>query len=198
MIASQQKKHQRIIALTSMIMITSASLSLSPAQARPGFHGPGPGIAPIIQVGALAYLFVDGLFYKRGPKGYIVAQAPIGATITALPPGSVLVTIDGNLYYTCSGTFYQSTPEGYVVVSQPVKQVNPEVRIGQELLVTVDVLNVRSGPGLTFETVGQLTKHEVIRVEGLRTDWFFVRLKDGTTGWIKNIYTTSIHSGAKG
>lgn len=199
MITSQQKKHQRIIAITSMIMITSASLSLSTAQARPGFHGgPGPGIAPIIQVGALAYLFVDGLFYKHGPKGYIVAQAPIGATITALPPGSVLVTIDGNLYYTCSGTFYQSTPEGYVVVSQPVKQVNPEVRIAQELLVTVDLLNVRSGPGLKFETVGQLTKHEVIRVEALRTDWVFVRLKDGTRGWIKTIYTTSIHSGAKG
>lgn len=198
MITSKQKRYHRIIAITSTIMLTSASLSLSTAQARPGFHGGPPGLAPIIQVGALAYLFVDGLFYRHGPKGYIVAPAPIGGTITTLPPGTVLVTIDGNLYYTCSGTFYQKVPEGYAVVSQPIKQINPEVAIGQELLVTVDLLNVRSGPGLTFETVGQLTKHEVIRVEALSADWVLVRLKDETTGWIKTVYTASIHSGAKG
>ena len=203
MITSKWKKYLRTITITSTILITSASLSLSPAQARPGFPGgPGPGPIPgidtIIHVGALAYLFVDGLFYRHGPKGYIVASPPLGAMITTLPPAAVLVTIDGQSYYTCSGAFYKQAPEGYVVVSQPTKQVNPEIGIGQELLVAVDLLNVRSGPGLNYEPVGQLQKHEVIRVEAVSSNWVLVRLQDNSSGWVKTSYTSIIQSAAKG
>ncbi len=175
----------------------STTFSASAAFARRGFPGPG-GPHHIIHVGALAYLFMDGLFYRHSPKGYIVAPAPLGATINVLPPAAVMVTIDGDSYYTCSGVFYKQIPSGYVVVSQPVRQINPDIAIGQELQVTVDLLNVRSGPGLNYEPVCQIRKDEVVRVEALSSNWCLVRLKDKTTGWIKSAYTSVIYSGAKG
>jgi len=109
-----------------------------------------------------------------------------------------MVSIDGLPYYSCSGIFYKQVPEGYVVISQPVKQVSTEVGIGQELLVQVNLLNIRSGPSLKFEPVGQLKKHQIVRVEALSSDWALIRFGDNMTGWIKTEYTSAIESGAKG
>ena len=44
-------------------------------------------------------------------------QAPVGATVTTLPPGSQTVVINettNNYYY--AGTYYEKKPDGYTVV----------------------------------------------------------------------------------
>ena len=207
----KHKNYSRFIIITASTFILSITCLTSPVMAKPGFPGgpgpgprlglgpgPGPGFYTMVSVGAMAYFFMDGLFYRQGPKGYIVAPAPVGAVITALPPAAYMVSIDGQPFYSCSGIFYKQVPQGYVVVSQPVKQISPEVIIGQELLVTAKLLNIRSGPGLNYNTVGQLKKHQIIRVEAVSADWALIRLTGNATGWVKTEYTAPINSGAKG
>ncbi len=196
MFIKQRERYQIITAITTTTLLISALIPGTLCHAKPG--GPGPGFHSIIHVGSMAFIFMDGLFYRRGPKGYIVAPAPLGATIPALPPAAILVTIDGEAYYNCSGVLYKQTPAGYLVVSEPVKQVDPEISVGCDLLVTADVLNVRSGPGLHFDPVGQLEKEKVVRVEAVSANWALVRLSDSSSGWIKIKYTAVIQSGAKG
>lgn len=198
MFTKQRKRYRRIAVITTTTVVLSVSILGQPAYARPGGPGPGPGFHSIVPLGAMAFFFMDGLFYRRGPKGYIVAPAPMGVIIPALPPTAILVTIDGEPYYNCSGVFYKPTPEGYLVVSQPVKQVHPEISIGKDLLITAELLNVRSAPGLNFDVVGQLKKDNVVRVEAVSANWTLVRLPDDTTGWIKSEYTAVIQTGAKG
>ncbi|BHH85871.1 DUF6515 family protein [Desulforhopalus sp. 52FAK] len=209
MVTVQHKKYSRFIVIAVSSFVLSITCLVSPVMATPGYpggrgpgprlgFGPGPGLYTMVSVGAMAYFFMDGLFYRQGPKGYIVAPAPVGAVITALPPAAYMVTIDGQPFYSCSGIFYKQVPQGYIVVSQPVKHISPEVAIGQELLVTAQLLNIRLGPGLNYSTVGQLKKHDIIRVEAVSEGWVLIRLSDDTTGWIKTEYTAAIDSDVKG
>ncbi|MGD8188870.1 SH3 domain-containing protein [Brevibacillus ginsengisoli] len=49
---------------------------------------------------------------------------------------------------------------------------------------TVDKLNIRSGPGLTYNVVKQLPRTHKMNVLTEKNDWYQVTLPDGTKGWI--------------
>ncbi|WP_419174296.1 SH3 domain-containing protein [Desulfosediminicola sp.] len=70
--------------------------------------------------------------------------------------------------------------------------------IGERLKVRVDLLNVRSGPGLNHDVVQQLTQGTGVQVEGVSSAWCLVRLADKSTGWIKSNYTTGFQDGFEG
>jgi hypothetical protein len=73
--------------------------------------------AMIITVANQQYHYDQGVYYVASNGGYTVVQAPVGATITTLPPGSQTVVINettNNYYY--GGTYYEKKPEGYTVV----------------------------------------------------------------------------------
>ncbi|WP_407924249.1 DUF6515 family protein [Desulfosarcina alkanivorans] len=74
----------------------------------------------IIHLGSLIFLFLDGIFFRPGPGGYVVAPAPVGAVVPVLPSSAVLVTVEGIPYYSSSGVYYRQVPEGYAVVTRPV------------------------------------------------------------------------------
>jgi hypothetical protein len=73
--------------------------------------------AIIIAVENQKYHYDQGMYYMPTNGGYVVVQAPVGATITTLPPGYQTVVISettNNYYY--GGTYYEKSDKGYTVV----------------------------------------------------------------------------------
>jgi hypothetical protein len=72
------------------------------------------------------YYYANGVYYQPAPSGsgYVVVQAPPGASLTSLPPAAVAVQANGQTYEYLNGIFYQGsyTPSGqygYTVVQAP-------------------------------------------------------------------------------
>lgn len=67
------------------------------------------------------YYFHNGFFYGRGPRGYTVIGAPVGARIRILPLGYTMVRFGGLSYYYLNGAYYNYLPSEnvYVVVNKP-------------------------------------------------------------------------------
>ena len=59
----------------------------------------------------------------------------------------------------------------------------------QEAIVTVSSLKVRSGPGLTYDTIGSVQKNDKLTVIDKENDWLKVKYKN-TTGWVASWYAT--------
>lgn len=200
MIKKYLKKQTPLIASTTAALFLLASVAASTTEARPGPHG-GPflgGPAQAIFLGALTFFFLDGIFYKKEPNGYIVTPAPIGARVPALPPATVRVNIDGRPYYTYSGVYYQQVPEGYIVVKQPIAPTIQGFKGRQKRTVIVESLNVRSGPGKGSQVIRQVRQGEVLVVEDAKAGWCLVRLPDGSHGWVMSHYTAAIAAKPKG
>jgi len=107
------KQIQRIACITGALFLMASATSTY-AMAGPKPHG-GPfplGFVQAIFFGTLTFLFLDGLFYKKEPKGYVITPAPIGAIVPVLPKEAAVVNIDGTLYYTYSGIYYQQISDG--------------------------------------------------------------------------------------
>ncbi len=60
-----------------------------------------------------------GVFYRRGPHGFVVVQAPRGAILRQLPPHCARVYVNQVVYYRYGGVYYRAVPQGYVVVDPP-------------------------------------------------------------------------------
>ena len=60
-----------------------------------------------------------GVFYRRGPHGYVVVHAPRGAILAALPPHCARVYVGNVVYFRYGDVYYQQVPQGYVVVDAP-------------------------------------------------------------------------------
>ncbi|SDM81716.1 N-acetylmuramoyl-L-alanine amidase [Psychrobacillus sp. OK028] len=58
-----------------------------------------------------------------------------------------------------------------------------------EVTVYVTSLKVRSGPGLTYDTIGSVTKNDKLNVIGKENDWLQINFGN-TTGWVASWYTT--------
>ncbi|MFJ8063106.1 SH3 domain-containing protein [Psychrobacillus sp. NPDC096426] len=59
-----------------------------------------------------------------------------------------------------------------------------------EVTVNVSSLKVRSGPGLTYDTIGAVTRNDQLVVIDKENDW--LQIKYGTTtGWVASWYTSS-------
>jgi uncharacterized protein YgiM (DUF1202 family) len=69
------------------------------------------------------------------------------------------------------------------VIIQP-----PETFSGQAA-VTVDLLNVRSGPALSHSIVYQIQRGYVLDIHGKSGGWLFVELPNGEYGWVMSEYT---------
>ena len=67
------------------------------------------------------YFYNNGSFYRRGPGGFVIIGAPIGARIRTLPLGYTIVKFGGLSYYYLNGAYYNYIPSEnvYVVVNKP-------------------------------------------------------------------------------
>jgi len=73
--------------------------------------------AIIISIENQQYHYDQGVYYVASNGGYTVVQAPVGATITTLPPNTQTVVVNetvNNYYY--GGTYYEKSEKGYTVV----------------------------------------------------------------------------------
>ena len=55
-------------------------------------------------------------------------------------------------------------------------------------IVTTDVLNVRSGAGVSYSVVTQITKNTKVTILSSNDGWYKIKLSDGTTGWVSASY----------
>ena len=81
-----------------------------------------------IRVGRDHYYEHRGVFYQRGPRGYVVVRAPRGAIVRALPPYYTRIYVGNVMYYRFGEVYYQPVRNGYVVVDQPAMAVPPPMR----------------------------------------------------------------------
>lgn len=81
-----------------------------------------------VRVGRDRYYTQRGVFYQRGPRGYVVVRAPRGAIIRSLPPHYTRIYVGSTVYYRYGDVYYQPARNGYVVVDAPVAQALPPAR----------------------------------------------------------------------
>ena len=153
------------------------------------------------------YYYYSGSFYRRAPSGFIVIGAPYGAIVFSLPVGYQRFWVDNAWYYAYGGAFYRRSPYGYVVVEAPrnivieeevTVLVQPPEPYSGEVSVIASILNVRSGPSLSYPVIYQIHKGYILEVHGKTTGWLYVQLPNGEFGWVMNIYTNRLNPPGSG
>lgn len=85
-----------------------------------------------VHVGRDHYYTNRGVFYQRGPRGYVVVHAPRGAVIRTLPPHYTRIYVGSSVYYRYGDVYYQPVRDGYVVVDAPTAQPMPPPRPAED------------------------------------------------------------------
>ena len=86
------------------------------------------------------------------------------------------------------------TPEIIVPEETPaVEEEKPEPVVTRQITIMdtpVGYLNVRKGPGTTFEKIGQVKPGEIYELvsENPEKTWYELKLTGGTTGWVIKEY----------
>lgn len=206
-----------IIVMLSLLLVFGLTCRLPEAQAfrnPPGApHHPGtvvkqlPPRSKSVWVEKSRYYYHEKNFYRKGPSGYVVVSAPIGALVVSIPLGSKAVIAGGLTFYFDGMTYYRRASGGYLVVEPPlqpviVREVPPvvpsEQRMGGTVSVTVSILNVRSGPGMSFPVIYEVRMGEVLQIHGYAPDWLYVKLSTGEFGWVMLKFTSMLTSPGNG
>lgn len=164
-----------------------------------------PGGYDTVHSGPNEYIFYDGIFYTRDPKGFRVVDAPRGVIVRTLPVGFETLLVAGVTYFVFAGVYYNRADAGYVVVEAPPAQpvttaaaVVAPVGNGTALAVDVELLNVRSGPGLNHSVVSRVRSGDTITIQGTSGEWYYVALPDGSYGWVMAKFTRQLFPDAQG
>ncbi len=153
------------------------------------------------------YFYYSGVFYSPGPSGFVVVRAPIGSVVVSLPVGFRRIWVSGAFYYTYGGTFYRRAPSGFVVVSAPAEVVleeeapvivQPSVAAEGQVSVVASILNVRSGPDLSYPLVYQVHRGYILEIHGQSREWLYVELPNGEFGWVMSEFTYRIQAPGSG
>ncbi len=113
----------------------------------PAFHPFGAFVATVaataivVSVANQQYRYDQGVWYAPTNGGFAVVTAPVGATVAAVPPGTVVV--NNNYYY--GGTYYEKTGSGYKVVAPTAGTVVEHLPEGGEEVTIGDQKYVKFG-----------------------------------------------------
>ena len=94
-----------------------------------------PSRAQIIKYGATPYYFYEGVFYRAQNRKYVVARAPLGLRVRAIPVGCRTFVSHGRPYYYYYGTYYVQRGNSYETVSAPVGSLVDSIPDGYEKLI---------------------------------------------------------------
>ena len=153
------------------------------------------------------YFYIGGEFYTSGPSGFIVVRAPIGSIVVSLPVGFRRIWVSGAYFYTYGGTFYRRAPSGFVVVAPPAEVVleeqapvlvQPSEAAEGQVSVTASILNVRSGPDLSYPLIYQVHSGYILEVHGQSRGWLYVELPNGEFGWVMAEFTYRLEAPGSG
>jgi len=145
------------------------------------------GYAAIMLANSL-YYYNAGSFYRKDPGGYVVIDPPVGAVVPALPADYSFLLIDGMRYYIHAGNYYLQVSNGYQVVPNPRRTV-PQSIVSNKVVVTSNMLNVRSGPSLRHYIANRAYYGDVLQVIQRNVDWVYVQLPDNSRGWVMTRFT---------
>ncbi|MFI5193629.1 MAG: DUF6515 family protein [Chitinophagales bacterium] len=76
------------------------------------------------------YYYDEGVYYAPSSGGYSVVPAPVGATVSSLPPGYETTMVGNDYYYYYGGAFYINTGSAYQVVPAPPGAVVTQIPDG--------------------------------------------------------------------
>jgi uncharacterized protein YgiM (DUF1202 family) len=71
-----------------------------------------------------------------------------------------------------------------VIVQRSYAPVNPPAATDNWVSVATPILNVRSGPGMNFPTIGRVYQGDLLFTKGTAPQWVYVRLPNGNFGWV--------------
>lgn len=160
-----------------------------------------------VVVGRHNYFFHHGVFYRQGPGGYVVVRAPIGAIVATIPYGYLTFGVGDLTYFYYGGMYYRQVPSGYMVVESPPETVvvqessngtDVTPTVGDQVSVTAQSLNVRSGPNTNHSVIAKIPRGTVMVVRGHSPGWLYVELGNGTFGWIMAGYTALLSQPSSG
>ncbi len=154
------------------------------------YHRSLPSDVFWLSVGGAAFYYSMGKFYKsQSSGGYITVEAPIGARVRELPPNCTTYNYNGRYIYDCQDVYYDRDGRDYIVINRPV-QTQVIISSGEQVMITAESLNIRTGPGSRYQVIGQLYRGAVVEVDGFENGWYYVRLSNDAYGWIAQDYTT--------
>lgn len=161
---------------------------------HPWYRGKVVRVLPVgvatIHVGGIAFFYHLGVFYRHTNDGYVVVDAPVGARVTVLPDGCTTLHVEGKSFFVCGNVYYEPVGNEYAVLDRPPRGFKlPEAEVGQEVRITTNNLNVRSGPGRNHRVITQLQDGDIVKVADMNQEWYFTRLPGGATGWIMKKFT---------
>jgi hypothetical protein len=84
---------------------------------------------------------------------------------------------------------YSDPPASYY--QPPPADRAPPASTQDSVVVTVDQLNVRSGPSLDRPVVAQVSRGVVLQILGGTQSWWYVQLPDNIVGWVQSQFTAS-------
>lgn len=84
---------------------------------------------------------------------------------------------------------------GLVITPVPTVVTPPQTNGPTTVVVTGNVVNIRSGPDTTFATISQVVAGDSLKVIGTQGEWYQVRLANGKEGWIANWLVKESSSG---
>jgi hypothetical protein len=148
----------------------------------------------VVQVEGRRYYYRNGVFYRKGPGGFTVIAAPVGAVVTVLPRGIRSFRRSGVTYYRYADVYYQAISGGYRVVPPPSGR-RAHQRARQQIEVQSASLNVRSGPGRHHSIVRQVRQGQRLPLLDTRKGWYFILLPDGSRGWVMARHTSLLPAG---
>jgi uncharacterized protein YgiM (DUF1202 family) len=85
-----------------------------------------------------------------------------------------------------------NAPPRCVATSQPVYTTGSAVSCTAatgSVMVTAQMLNIRSGPGLGNPSVRQIPNGTVLSIQGNAPGWYYVKTSDNFYGWVMSQYT---------
>jgi hypothetical protein len=153
------------------------------------------------------YFYSGGVFYTQGTYGFIVVRAPIGSIVVSLPVGFRRLWVSDAYYYAYGGTFYRRAPSGFVVVAPPAEVVleeeapvlvQPSEAAEGQVSVTASILNVRSGPDLSYPLIYQVHSGYILELHGQSRGWLYVELPNGEFGWVMSEFTYRVKAPGSG
>lgn len=102
--------------------------------------------AIIVSIENQKYHYDQGVYYVESNGGYTVVQAPVGATVEAIPKEAEVVKVNettNNYYY--GGAYYEKSEMGYTVVPATAGTIVPHLPEGGEEVKIGDVTYVQFG-----------------------------------------------------
>jgi len=123
--------------------------------------------AIVVTVHEQQYHYDEGVFYVESDGGYVVVEAPQGATVKVIPKDSEVVEVSptvNNYYY--GGTFYEQADGQYTVVPPPAGSVVSNLPEGAEEVKVGDQTFVKYGDTyyMPVEVDGK-NMYEIVQVE---------------------------------